>query len=159
MNKELSEECFNNGLRFLANNNFAMAFEAFEKAYNADNNAARYVSYYGLCTAIYKEDTEKGTELCTRAVKLEPFKGEYYLNLGKIFLKAGKKQSAISTFRKGLRVDKKNERIIRELEKIGIRAKPLIPFLKRSNPINKYLGILFRRILPNLLGKRKDSKK
>lgn len=38
---------------------------------------------------------------------------------------------------------------------MGIRAMPVIPFLERSNPINKYLGILFRRIVPNLLGKKK----
>lgn len=156
MGEEPYEEYFKKGLSNLQEDNLQEAFESFEKAYNANNNIARYVSYYGLCLTIYKEDVEKGIELCTRAIKIEFFRPEYYLNLGKVFLKAGKKQSAINTFRKGLKVDKNNLEIKIELEKIGIRAMPVIPFLERSNPINKCLGILFRRIIPNLFGKRKE---
>lgn len=151
------EEYFKKGLSFLQEDNLQEAFEAFEKAYNANNSIARYVSYYGLCLTIYKEDVEKGIEFCTRAIKIEFFRPEYYLNLGKAFLKAGKKQSAINTFRKGLKVDKNNLDIKIELEKIGIRAMPVIQFLERSNPINKYLGILFRRIVPNLLGRKRQE--
>ncbi len=155
MGEEPYEEYFKNGLSYLQNGNLQEAFEVFEKAYKGNNNIAKYVSYYGLCTAIYKEDTETGIELCTRAIRLEFFRPEYYLNLGKAFSRAGKKQSAINTFRKGLKVDKNNLDIKMELEKMGIRAKPIISFLARSNLINKYLGILFRRIIPNLLGRKK----
>lgn len=53
------EEYFKKGLSNLQEDNLQEAFETFEKAYNADNNIARYVSYYGLCLTIYKEDREK----------------------------------------------------------------------------------------------------
>ena len=155
MGMDTAEEHFKNGLSFLAKDNIPDAFEAFRKAYESNSNTARYISYYGLCIALYTEDIETGLELCTRAIRTEFFRSEYYLNLGKAFVKAGKKQSAINTFRKGLRIDKKNEDIKKELEKMGIRAKPIIPFMARSNPINKYIGILFRRIIPNILGRKK----
>lgn len=157
MDEKPPDEYFKDGISCLANNDLEGAFAAFEKAYESDGNAARYISYYGLCLAVYKGDVEKGIELCTRAIKLEFFRGEYYLNLGKAFLKAGKKQSAINTFRRGIRIDRDNLEIKKELEKMGIRARPVIPFLKRSNPINKYLGILFIRTIPRLLGKKKQE--
>lgn len=159
MDAKSPEEYFKDGLSFLAEDNIQKAFLEFEKAYNANNNIAKYVSYYGLCAALFKGDVENSIELCTRAIKIEFFRPEYYLNLGKAFLKAGKKQSAINTFRKGLKIDNKNEPIKMELEKMGIRARPVIPFLKRSNPINKYLGIIFRRIIPRLLGGKRDIEK
>jgi hypothetical protein len=55
---------------------------------------------------------------------------------------SNKKKEAYFAFQKGLDIDKKNENIFKELEKIGVRRKPLFPFLKRSNPLNKYIGIL-----------------
>lgn len=34
----------------------------------------------------------------------------------------------------------------RELDKLGLRKPPVIPFLSRGNPINKYLGIILSRM-------------
>lgn len=33
-----------------------------------------------------------------------------------------------------------------EMKKIGARRKPPIPYLKRTNPINKYIGILLHKL-------------
>jgi hypothetical protein len=62
--------------------------------------------------------------------------------LGRTYLIANKKKEAYFSFQKGLENDKKNEDILKELKKIGIRRKPFFPFLKRSNPLNKHIGSL-----------------
>jgi len=57
----------------------------------------------------------------------------------------GEKAEAIRVFRLGLKAER-NKRIIEELEKLGIRKPPVISFLSRGNPINKYLGIILGRL-------------
>jgi hypothetical protein len=32
------------------------------------------------------------------------------------------------------------------MKKLGARRRPLVPFLKRENPINKYVGLLLNRL-------------
>jgi hypothetical protein len=60
--------------------------------------------------------------------------------MGKAYLAANKKKEAYDAFQKGLEIDKKNEDILYEIKKLGMRRKTPLPFLKRSNPLNKYIG-------------------
>ena len=152
------QELFNKGMRHLKKGELEEAARAFEKAYNLDRNDPAYMSYYGMCSALNWGKIEVGLELCTKAIKKEFFRAEYYLNLGKVYLAAGNKKGAITAFKKGLRFDPDNEEINELMIKLGIRKMPIIPFLRRSNPINKYLGILFRRILPNLFRRREPPR-
>jgi hypothetical protein len=69
----------------------------------------------------------------------------HYLNLGKVYLLAGKKSQAIEVFRKGL-AHERHQEIIDELNRLGIRKSPVLPFLKRKNPINRYFGIILHRL-------------
>jgi tetratricopeptide (TPR) repeat protein len=68
-----------------------------------------------------------------------------YLNLGKAYLAANRKKDAYKSFKKGLEIDKKNEALFNELKGLGIRKKPPLPFLQRSNPLNRYLGRLLHQ--------------
>ncbi|WP_442891754.1 tetratricopeptide repeat protein [Dissulfurispira sp.] len=87
----------------------------------------------------------KAISLCEDAIKGEPENPIHYLNLGKIYLHAGDKETAIHAFRAGLKY-KINQQIIDELNKLQTRKPPVIPFLERNNPINKYLGIILSRL-------------
>ncbi len=79
---------------------------------------------------------------------------ENYLNLGRVYLRAGLKTKAIETFRKGLEVDK-NPEIMAELQVLGIRKKPIFPFLPRSHFLNKYLGLVISKV-GKILSKFRD---
>ena len=83
--------------------------------------------------------------LCNEAILQEPVNPVHYLNLGKIYQKAGKRVDAIETFRKGLSFGD-NQEIKRILDKLGTRKKPLLPFLPRNNFLNKYTGLMMHRL-------------
>ncbi len=154
---DIGREQFIAGKNFLREDNLDRALRAFEKAFKEDRENPAYMSYYGLCKAVRGGEIGLGLELCTKAIKKEFFKAELYLNLGRVYMAAGNKKGAIKVFLKGLKFEPQNEEINRRLVELGFRNKPVIQSLDRSNPLNKFLGILFRRLLPKLFGKgRKD---
>jgi hypothetical protein len=66
----------------------------------------------------------------------------FYLNLGRACLAAQKKADAIDAFKQGLKYDNSNSELLKELRGMGVRKPAPVPFLDRSNPINKYLGMI-----------------
>lgn len=107
------------------------------------------LSYYGCLDAIANKNYKDGIETCLTAIgnlKEKVAFGEeffypvFYLNLGRAYLAAGKKKEAIDAFNKGIKMDAENKDLLWEIRKLGIRRTPPVPFLKRSNPINKYIG-------------------
>ncbi|MEF9426925.1 MAG: tetratricopeptide repeat protein [Candidatus Mariimomonas ferrooxydans] len=79
-------------------------------------------------------------------MKTEPKMIEGYLNLGRVYLRAGLKDRAVEVFREGLKIDNKNTEIIEELKALGLRKGVVIPSFLRKNVLNKYLGIIFSRL-------------
>lgn len=146
---------FIEGKRYLKEQNLDRALRAFGKAYRSDRDNPYYMSYYGLLKALRGGEIGLGLELCTMAIKREFHKAEFYLNLGRIYLAAGNKKGAVSVFKKGLNFDPSNEELNRHLSELGVRKRPVIPALDRSNPLNKFLGVLFRRRLPNFMKRLK----
>jgi tetratricopeptide (TPR) repeat protein len=109
------------------------------------------LSYYGCLEAIANKNYTHGIETCQMALenlkKSVPFGQEFfypvfYLNLGRAYLAAGKKEEAVGAFNKGIQIDGENKELIWEIKKLGTRRSPAVSFLKRSNPINKYIGML-----------------
>jgi tetratricopeptide (TPR) repeat protein len=138
------EALFNKGLSCLARNEWTSALACFEKAAGL-NHLPLYISFMALCIARERGQTRKAVAICLEAIEEEPDNPVIYLNLGKIYLLQGKPREAISAFRKGLSKGA-NDQIVEELKKVGNRRPPPLPFLKRENPINKYLGIILTRI-------------
>ncbi|HUI67100.1 MAG TPA: hypothetical protein VL087_02675 [Nitrospirota bacterium] len=112
------------------------------------------LSYYGCLQASVDKKYRSGVEACKRAIALFKEKkssGEgvlypvFYLNLGRAYLAAGKRKDAIDAFHKGLRYDNSNSDLRKELRGLGMRKKPLVPFLDRANPINKYIGMILQK--------------
>ena len=101
-------------------------------------------SYYAVCLAKERRETEQALELCDEAMADDPGNSLHYLNLGRVYVAAGMKRKAIKAFRDGLLYGK-NPLISRELERIGWRDLPLFPSLGREHPLNRVLGkILYR---------------
>ncbi|HAK89416.1 MAG: hypothetical protein A2077_05220 [Nitrospirae bacterium GWC2_46_6] len=136
------EEFFKKGLSELAQGQGLSALVNFEKALQLDYKPL-YLSYFAYCTAKERGQIRKAIELCEDAVKLEPDNPLHYLNLGRIYLHAGDRGTAILAFRTGLKHEI-NREIIDELIKLQTRKSPVISFLSRDNPVNKYLGIILK---------------
>ena len=138
------EALFTRGLESLSRNEWTSALAFFEKAAGLMDKPA-YKSYLGLCVARERGQIKKGAALAREAIEAEPDNSIHYLNLGRIYLLQGRVESAIAAFREGLSREA-NEQIAEELRRVGTRRPPPFRFLKRDNPINKYLGIILARL-------------
>lgn len=110
-----------------------------------------FLSYCGYFTAMVEGKSREGAGMCEAAITILRkskstdiafFLPRFYLHLGKVYMKADRKQPAINAFQEGLKFDSRNRELLSELKVIGSRKSPVIPFLGRSNPINKFLGKL-----------------
>jgi tetratricopeptide (TPR) repeat protein len=145
MGLQAESEDFKKGKRFLSEEKTDRALRAFEKAYKADKLNPLYMSYYGMCRAMRGGQIGLGLDLCIRAIKKEFRRAEFYLNLGRVYLAAGNRKGAARIFKKGLQFEPDNPELHKFLAGLGVRNRPVLHGLERSNPFNKILGMLFRR--------------
>ncbi len=141
-----AEEFYNEGRRALKEGMMLEALALFEKASNIDPENPGYQSFFGFCIAHERGTIKQAIDICEKALKTEPEMIDGYLNLGRVYLKAGLKVRAVEVFREGLKIDNKNLEIIAELETLGLRKGVVISFFLRKNLLNKYLGIIFNRL-------------
>ncbi len=113
-----------------------------EKRHGSGLPQARYLSYYGLCLAFEGKRVRDGVEYCRQAVQLETYNPDLFLNLGKACLAGSRRREAHDAFARGLRLAPTHVELKRELERMGRRRRPTLPFLARNNPINVALGKL-----------------
>jgi tetratricopeptide (TPR) repeat protein len=135
-----AEELYTMGMEALKSGNTGAALEFLEKAIKLERNPL-FCSSLALCLAKEKRDFKEAVSLCKEAIKKDPKNSIHFLNLGKIHILANQKKDALRILNMGLRYED-NREIIAELQRFGRRRPPVIPFLERSNPLNKYLGKL-----------------
>ncbi|MEW6002307.1 MAG: tetratricopeptide repeat protein [Nitrospirota bacterium] len=139
-----AEQIFSDGVKALIQGDTLSALVYFEKAIQIENSPIN-CSYLAYCVARERGQFQKAISLGEDAIRREPRNSIHYLNLGRVYLLADRKAEAIDIFRSGLGQEG-NQMIIDELNRLGTRKPPVIPFLKRSNTINKYLGIILKKL-------------
>jgi len=102
-------------------------------------------SYLGYCIARERGQQRKGLDLCLSSIAAEPDHPYHLYNLGRVHLLSGDKITAMRVLREGMAKGGSPE-LIKLLDSLGTRKAPLFPSLSRSNPLNRYLGLLLRRI-------------
>ncbi len=132
------------GISAAEQGNTLMAVVHFETAAKL-RNTPTLRSYMAYCLAQERRQIQKAVYMCVEALQEEPHNSIHALNLGRVYLLAGQKARAINAFRRGLKLER-NQKIIDELKKLGVRKPPPLNSLDRDHPLNKYLGILFKRI-------------
>ena len=137
-----NEELYVKGITAIEKGNWLAALVCFEKLVQMENMPV-YSSYFAACIARERGQSGQATLLCRDAMEREPGNPVHYLNLGRIFLFQGRKSEAMEIFREGLKLNPE-PRIINELQKLGARKQPVVPFLHRNNPLNKVLGITLK---------------
>jgi tetratricopeptide (TPR) repeat protein len=135
---------FERARRAIAMDNTVAGLACLEKALSLKDDKGWY-SYLGFCVAKERGQVSRGTDLCMVSLENEPNNPEHYLNLGKIQLISGNRAEALRIFREGMARGGSAE-LMEKLNEFGKRKSPVIPFLPRSNPLNKFLGLFLRRI-------------
>lgn len=115
-----------------------------ERALKMHDNPGWY-SYYGYCIAKERGQHLKGRELCLNSLAIEPEHPVHLYNLGRVQMLSGDKVDALRLLREGMAKGGTPE-IVRLLETLGMRNPPLFKSLSRTNPFNRYLGLLLKRI-------------
>ncbi|HEX7155463.1 MAG TPA: hypothetical protein VF618_28615 [Thermoanaerobaculia bacterium] len=98
------------------------------------------LSYFGLCLALVQKKFKPAIDLCKRAIDLEFYNPDHYINLSRVYVAAGNRKKAVETAESGLKLMPEDDDLLALRKELGVRARPAIPFLDRTNPINVSLG-------------------
>lgn len=102
------------------------------------------LSNLAFCKAKELARFEEAAALCRTALEKDPDNTLHYLNMGRILLLQGKKTEAMEIFNEGLNHGP-DSRISADLQLLGTRRKPVIPFLHRKHLLNQSLGYILDR--------------
>jgi tetratricopeptide (TPR) repeat protein len=98
------------------------------------------LSYFGLALALVQKKYKPAIDLCRRAIDLEFYNGDHYANLSRVYVAAGNRKKALETAEQGLKLIPEHEYLTNVRQSLGVRSRPAVPFLDRTNPINVSLG-------------------
>ncbi len=139
---------FRKGVRALEDQRFLESLAYFESALNLEERAGnraprlKYLSYYGLSLCLAVGRTPEAIEMCERVLAVEFYDPDLYLNAARVYLSAGDRRRAFKALQQGLRLESTHPGLIAELRRMGIRRRPVIPFLSRGNLLNRLAGKL-----------------
>lgn len=103
---------------------------------------AYFVSYFGLALGLAQRQWSEAETLCIKALQLKRTVPQLYLNLADVYEYSGRIGDAVDILCEGLRYTGRDSRIEAALRCYGVRKPPVISFLGRHNPLNRYLGKL-----------------
>ncbi len=102
-------------------------------------------AWEGYCLARENDAYKQGIALCNAARQSKPGSSDICLALGRIYLLAGLRSSAVRALETGLKIDK-NPEIYNLLNSIGTRKPPVFRFLHRDSRVNVTSGRLLARM-------------
>ena len=105
-----------------------------------DPKAVTGLSFFGLCVALVQKKYKPAIDLCRRAIDLQFYNADHYLNLAKVYMAGGNRKKSVETAEAGLKGHRDYAPLVDFRKSLGIRARPAVPFLDRSHPINVTLG-------------------
>jgi hypothetical protein len=138
----------NEAIALTVGEDYLRALTVFMEIYGGENppspsgsaKTATGFSFFGLCLALVQKKYKPAIDLCKRAIELQFYNGDHYANLTRVYTAAGNRKKALETVAAGLKLLPDHEVLLEARKELGIRARPAVPFLDRSNPINVTLG-------------------
>ena len=146
MNIVSAENFFRRGLASLVDGDALVASDCFQSAiltevqHGVKRPQMRYLSYYGLSRAQAFGATPQSIQACETAARKDFFNPDLFLNLGRVYLLAGKTTKALAAFERGRAIAPAHKGLLAEITKIDRRATPPLGIVARSHPLNKLLG-------------------
>lgn len=134
------------GMGLIERGEMQRAFYFFQNIVEQEPHNAIAKSFLGYLMAYHMKKQFQGLELCLEALKMEKEEPLIYLNLAKVYILMNDRFHAVQIIQQGLRYKHSQFRnnLINFYKMIGIRKKPVVPFLRRNNPLNIVLGKMFR---------------
>jgi tetratricopeptide (TPR) repeat protein len=150
MTNVVAEKSYTKGVESVAKGDFLSGLAYFEAAIELAKKVEKiapppkYLSFYGLCLAMVSTKTQTALELCESAVAVEFYNPDLFHNLARVHLRMGRRDRAYPVLLRGLQLHPSHRGILGDVHSLGIRRRPILPFLARGNPVNRLLGAMFR---------------
>lgn len=141
-----AENCFKKGLAALVEDNHPRAIVHFREAIDIERQrhvarpTMRYLSYYGFCLAKAKRPIQDAIRACRAAARGEPRDPDLFLNLGRVYMVAGKRDLARQAFDRGLRISPDNLVLQRERTRAEVRPLARPTAVIRTRSIRRWSG-------------------
>ena len=119
-NTEIAEEQVKRSVVEFKKRNFWGAVDFLKWATKLEPKNAKYWSYLSLSLSKIPKRLKDAEEALLEAIKLDPHNAEYYVDLGRIYVKAGIKERAYKQFVKALRLDPLNIKAKKWLEQTKV---------------------------------------
>jgi tetratricopeptide (TPR) repeat protein len=139
---DTTQVIFRQGLEYLKGNQLEAAANAFRRAFKNEPENPRHLSYYGLIIALHELNYQDGVNFCRAAILRAAYEPEFYLNLCRVYSKAGQRKKALETLVEGLSFDSASAPLKLEMRRMGSRRKPAVSFLSRDHFLNRSIGKL-----------------
>jgi len=111
------EKKFKHGVQEFRSGNFAGAVQSFRAAAESDPKNPKYWSYLSLSLTKIPQAIKDAENALLQAIKLESGNADHYANLGLIYLRQSMKANAYEQFSKALKIDPRNTKAKKGLEK------------------------------------------
>jgi tetratricopeptide (TPR) repeat protein len=151
MSTKSAEMSFRKGLQALEEKRHLESLAYFESALNQEERSGnlaprmKYLSYYGLALSLAAGRTHEAIEMCERALSVEFYNPDLYLNVARVYLTAGERRRAHKALCQGLRIEKGHAGLLSEIRRMGLRKRPVFGFLPRHHLLNRMSGRLVGR--------------
>ena len=133
-------EILRRGRALLAESDAEGAMQCLRPAFDDDPANAELRSHYGLALGLARRRYHEALDLCQSAVKQEFFNSALYVNVARLNLAYGFKSEALRYLRRAQMIDPANLEIQGLFNQLGLRGKPVLRFLPRRHPFNRWLG-------------------
>lgn len=140
------DKLFAKAMYFLKMNDMSGTMHFLKEALQHRPMDPHYLSYLGLCMARQDPAKTEAAILCEQAAEEVCYDAQLFLNLGMVHLLLGDRRKARDAYQRGLELDGGNHPLRREINGMGVRKAPVFSFLKRSNPLNRFFGLMCARL-------------
>lgn len=105
-------------------------------------------SFLGYGMAYRENRVRDGLKLCEKAIEISFYDADNYYNLARVHNLRGNRRSVAKTIEAGLKIDPEHAGLLAMKRKLGERRAPVVKFLKRTHPLNIFLGRMRHRMFP-----------
>jgi Flp pilus assembly protein TadD len=148
---------FKQGVSLLRNGHSLEALEYLRRATELKQQNPYYLSFLGVAMARVERKWAAAVELCKTAVSMRRNEAQLYVNLAEVYVSAGRRNDAVEILDSALKYCGADAGITRVRAKLGRRCYPVLPFMDRTNVLNRSLGKLRHRVLKRLPKQGKSS--
>jgi tetratricopeptide (TPR) repeat protein len=109
-------------------------------------------SWLGYGVARFQGKHREGLQLCEHAIKLQYYEADNHWNLARVHVLASNRKQAVVALERALKLDPEHSGLNELKQEIGLRRPPVLKWLDRDHPLNKFLGRLRHNMKANAAG-------